>query len=78
VPVCQLRMIHAETMQNRCLQIVNVNWVFRDFQTQIVRSANYLPASYATSRKPEAETVGMMVAAGTFVHFLELAQRCPA
>ena len=35
----ELRVIKAQQMHDRCLQIVNVNFVFRDRKTKLVRFA---------------------------------------
>src|SRR5688572_11912895 len=61
VAVSQARMIKSQTMQERGLQVVNVDFVLRDIKAQIVGFAYDLAALDPTSSEPHAKTVGVMV-----------------
>ena len=64
VVVRQARVIQAEAIEQRGLQIVHVDLVFVDVQAEIVGLADDLPRLDAAARQPHAVRQGMMIAAG--------------
>src|SRR5438128_2681602 len=56
-------MIEAQQVENGCLQIVYVNEVFHDVETQFVRDAIRQAALDAAAGQPDCVSLGMMIAA---------------
>src|SRR3954470_5055095 len=50
-------------MEHGGVEIVNVDWVFDDVVTKVVRRAIDYPGFNAAACHPDAETAGMMIAA---------------
>ncbi len=59
----EFRVIEAEQMQNRRVQIVHVNFVHRRVETEIVALADGHAAFHAAAREPHRKTIRMMIAA---------------
>src|SRR5262245_53346875 len=74
MPVSQTCMLESKAMEDCGLQIVNVDFIFHHLQPEIIGPANDLPAFDASTCKPHAEAVRVMVASGVFVEPLELPQ----
>ena len=60
----ELFVVEAEQVQNRRLQIVDVNGINRDVKAKLVRLAVDNSALYSAPGHPGAEALGMVVAAG--------------
>jgi len=59
-------VIEAEQVQNRRVQIVDVDFAFRRRETELVRRAVHVAASYAAAGQPHREAVIVVVAAIDF------------
>ena len=58
----QLLMIEAEQLENRGVQIVNVNLLLRCGETKFIRRAMHVTAAHAASSHPHREPVMIVVA----------------
>src|SRR3712207_6828604 len=56
-------MVDTETVQDRRLQVMNVDRIGHDVVAEIVRFADHRAGLYAPARHPHRETPRMMVAA---------------
>src|SRR5690606_35338680 len=62
----QLREIEPEQVQNRCVQVVNVNGFFHGFETEFIRRTMDVAAAHAATCHPHRETVVIMIASVYF------------
>src|SRR6185436_9394697 len=60
---CKLLVIDAQTMQNRRLQVVHVDWVRDDVIRVIIGLAKRQPSLDAATSKPHRKTSRVMIAA---------------
>jgi len=58
----ELGMIETEEMQDRRMQITNVNTVLDHVEAEVVRSAKSHARSHSSTGKPDGEGVWMMIA----------------
>src|SRR6266566_2484583 len=66
-------MIDAQAVENRGLQVVNVDWIGDDVVAVIVRLAEHRAGLYAAAGHPHAEAARMVIAAVVGLHQLALA-----
>ena len=59
--VGQTLVIDAEQMHQRCLKIVDVNWILDDVVAELVRLAVSYSRLDASASHPNRKTLGMMV-----------------
>src|SRR5436190_19536045 len=59
----ELLVIEAETMKNRCMQVVNMNAILRDVKTKFIRLAHRDATFDAAAGHPHGERLRMMIAA---------------
>ena len=57
-------VIESEQMQDRGVQVVNVDRVFLDTPADLVGAADGLSPFHSSTRHPETERVGVVVASG--------------
>ena len=62
VPVCELFVVESEQMQQRRVQIVDVNVVFDRLESEFIRGAVNRAAFDAAAGQPYAEAVRIVVA----------------
>ena len=71
-------VVDAQTVQDRRVQVVNVNWIFHHIVAEVVSLAVDNPRLDAGARHPEREALGMVVAAVVVAGELALAIDGPA
>ena len=57
----QFLVVQAQAMKDSCMQIVDVDLILNNRQTQIVRLANHLPSLNTSSSHPDAERERVMI-----------------
>ena len=55
-------MVKAQQVEERSVEIVDVNWFVDRGPAKIIGFADHLSAPYATTRHPGAEGAGVMIA----------------
>src|SRR5215831_11289283 len=63
-PIGQLCVVETQALQDRGLQVVNVNFVFDDIEPEVIGFADHLPGADPTARKPHGKRQRMMIAPG--------------
>src|SRR5688500_12501801 len=71
-------MVDAEAVQDRGLQIVNVDWVLRDVIREVVGLADDNAGFNPTSREPDGKAPRMMIATVIICGKVPLTVRRPA
>lgn len=62
VAVCELLLIEAHEMENRCVEIVNVHFVFDGVPSEVIGGAVNVAALHATARHAQRIAVRVMLA----------------
>ena len=66
--VCQLRMIKAQQMHNRGMEVVNVTGLFRNLLANIVGGSVDIAAFHAATRQPTGESILEVITAVLLTH----------
>src|SRR4051812_17940126 len=76
--ICQTLVIEPKCVQDRSLQVMDIDLVLDDFESEVVGFANYLATPDAAARHPEAVPVRMVIAAdaGRIIRTAHLRHRC--
>lgn len=53
--ICQARMIETEQVQDRCVEIMDLNWIFNRVETEFVRCSMNIPMLEASASHPDTE-----------------------
>ena len=60
--ICQLRMIEAEQMKQRCVEIMDMDFIGGRVKTELVGLTEGDPGFHTTAGQPHRETVRMVIA----------------
>src|SRR5689334_5643808 len=59
----QLRVVEAEEMEQRCVQVMDVDAIGRGIESELIAFADREAGFHAAAREPHREGVGMVIAA---------------
>src|SRR6478752_10014349 len=76
-PISQFQMIDSKQMQNRRLNIVDVDLPLRGCEPKLIRSADHRPGLNPAASHEKAERINVMIAPD-FALFPHFAHRCAA
>src|SRR5438045_4025488 len=77
-PVSELLVVHAEEVQDGCVEIVHVGRVLHDVVTEVIGGTEDQPRFDAAARHPKGETARMMIASEVILADLALGIGGPA